>query len=215
MRVVAWNIRAGGGERGAIARQIARWAPDVVALSEFRATPPSCALAAAIAATASRHQLTTADAARPRSERPAHRRALAAAARASARGAASSPPLARGRRGRAASPRHRRHARPESRRRTQVSVPRRGAGVRARLARTGPRCLSATPTPGGAGIDEEVSRVQRARGGMDRRAGRLRLARRLPPSAAPRRAPTPGTRRTAATAFASTRRSSTRRCSPT
>ena len=42
MRIVSWNIRAGGGRRIArIADQIARWAPDVVALSEFRATPPS------------------------------------------------------------------------------------------------------------------------------------------------------------------------------
>ena len=66
MRVVAWNIRAGGGERvGRIARQLARWAPDVVALSEFRATPPSRALAEALAASGLSHQLTTADPRRP------------------------------------------------------------------------------------------------------------------------------------------------------
>src|SRR5439155_413851 len=42
VRVVAWNIRAGGGVRAAgIARQLARWQPAVVALSEFRATPPT------------------------------------------------------------------------------------------------------------------------------------------------------------------------------
>lgn len=59
---MAWNIRAGGGERaGAIARQIGRWAPDIVALSEFRATPPSCALAGTLAARGLSHQLTTAD----------------------------------------------------------------------------------------------------------------------------------------------------------
>jgi exonuclease III len=63
MRVVAWNIRAGGGVRvRAIARQIARWEPDVVALSEFRATPPSADLAARLAAGGLPHQLTTADA---------------------------------------------------------------------------------------------------------------------------------------------------------
>jgi exonuclease III len=63
MRVVAWNIRAGGGVRARrIGRQIARWAPDVVVLSEFRATPPSCALAGALAAGGWPHQLTTADA---------------------------------------------------------------------------------------------------------------------------------------------------------
>lgn len=66
MRVVAWNIRAGGGRRApAIARQLGRWAPDIVALSEFRATPPSLALAAALAAGGLTHQLTTADPTRP------------------------------------------------------------------------------------------------------------------------------------------------------
>ena len=60
--MVAWNIRAGGGTRAAaIARQLARWAPDVVALSEFRATPPSLDLARALARRGLPHQLTTAD----------------------------------------------------------------------------------------------------------------------------------------------------------
>jgi exonuclease III len=62
MRIVAWNIRAGGGVRAdAIARQVARWAADVVVLSEFRATPPSLALAGALAARGLEHQLTTAN----------------------------------------------------------------------------------------------------------------------------------------------------------
>jgi exodeoxyribonuclease III len=75
MRILAWNIRAGGGVRaGLIARQIARWAPDIVALSEFRASPPSRALAATLAA-ALPHQLTTADATAP------HANALLVAAR--------------------------------------------------------------------------------------------------------------------------------------
>jgi exonuclease III len=66
MRVVAWNIRAGGGRRaGGIARRLARWAPDVVVLSEFRATPPSVALAVTLAARGLTHQLTTADPRRP------------------------------------------------------------------------------------------------------------------------------------------------------
>ena len=76
MRIVAWNIRAGGGERvRRIARQLARWNPDVVALSEFRATPPSLALAATLAAAGLTHQLTTADPGRP------ERNALLVAAR--------------------------------------------------------------------------------------------------------------------------------------
>lgn len=66
MRIVAWNIRAGGGTRvDAIARQLERWAPDVVALSEFRATGPSRTLAAALDAAGLCHQATTADPARP------------------------------------------------------------------------------------------------------------------------------------------------------
>lgn len=62
MRIVAWNIRAGGGTRvDAIARQLERWGPDVVALSEFRATAPSARLAGLVAATGLTHQLTTAN----------------------------------------------------------------------------------------------------------------------------------------------------------
>jgi len=62
VRVVAWNIRAGGGVRAdAIARQLARWQADVVALSEFRATPPSARLAARLAACGLAHQLATCD----------------------------------------------------------------------------------------------------------------------------------------------------------
>ena len=66
MRIVSWNIRAGGGRRVAgIAGQIARWAPDVVALSEFRATPPSAELARALAGRGFLHQLSTASARQP------------------------------------------------------------------------------------------------------------------------------------------------------
>ena len=62
MRIVGWNIRAGGGYRGTtLAAALGRFRPDVVALSEFRATPPSAALAAALGALGLRHQLTTAD----------------------------------------------------------------------------------------------------------------------------------------------------------
>ena len=66
MRIVAWNIRAGGGRRAdGIARQLARWAPDLVALCEFRATSQSIALARALGAAGLSHQLTTADRRRP------------------------------------------------------------------------------------------------------------------------------------------------------
>ena len=50
MRIVYWNIRAGGGKRVPwIAAQLERWRPHVVGLCEFRATPPSQALAEALA----------------------------------------------------------------------------------------------------------------------------------------------------------------------
>jgi exonuclease III len=66
VRIVAWNIRAGGGRRGeALAAQLRRWRPDVAALCEFRATPPSQALAQALADAGLRHQLSTADPASP------------------------------------------------------------------------------------------------------------------------------------------------------
>ncbi len=70
MRIVFWNIRAGGGTRvEGLARQLGRWAPDVVALCEFRATPPSCELARALAAFGLAHQCTTADRADPSANR--------------------------------------------------------------------------------------------------------------------------------------------------
>jgi exonuclease III len=66
VRIVAWNIRAGGGTRvEAIARQLERWAPDVAALCEFRGTPPSLELARRLATHGLAHQRTTADPRRP------------------------------------------------------------------------------------------------------------------------------------------------------
>lgn len=65
MRIICWNIRAGGGRRiEAIAAQLRRWRPDVVALSEFRATPPSRQLGSRLHDSGLVHQLTTADPAR-------------------------------------------------------------------------------------------------------------------------------------------------------
>ena len=65
MRVVCWNIRAGGGRRiEQIAGQLKRGRPDVVALSEFRATLPSQRLASRLHDIGLVHQRTTADPAR-------------------------------------------------------------------------------------------------------------------------------------------------------
>lgn len=66
LRIVSWNIRAGGGRRvPEIAEQLAQWDPALVALSEFRGTPPSQQLAAALAGQGLTHQLMTVDATQP------------------------------------------------------------------------------------------------------------------------------------------------------
>jgi exonuclease III len=66
MRIVAWNIRAGGGRRVEfIARQLKRWQPDVVTLSEFRGTPPSQQLADQLAEWGLNYQLRATDPDRP------------------------------------------------------------------------------------------------------------------------------------------------------
>ncbi len=61
MRIVAWNIRAGGGRRvDTIAEQLAAWDADIAVLTEFRDTPPSRALAASLAELGLPHQRSTA-----------------------------------------------------------------------------------------------------------------------------------------------------------
>jgi exonuclease III len=66
MRIVAWNIRAGGGRRvDGILEQLARWDADVIALSEHRATPPGRRLVAGLADAGLIHQRETVDLARP------------------------------------------------------------------------------------------------------------------------------------------------------
>jgi exonuclease III len=61
MRLVFWNICAGGGVRAQrIAARLVAWAPDVAALCEFRGTPPSRALSGVLAEYGLRHQCTTA-----------------------------------------------------------------------------------------------------------------------------------------------------------
>ncbi len=62
MRIVSWNIRAGGGRRAAeICAQLIDWNPDVICLCEFRSTPPSLLIAATLAAQGYRSQATTAE----------------------------------------------------------------------------------------------------------------------------------------------------------
>jgi exonuclease III len=66
MRLVAWNIRAGGGTRiDGIHAQLAAWQPDIVCLCEFRATAPSRRLAELITEMGLCHQSTTASDASP------------------------------------------------------------------------------------------------------------------------------------------------------
>jgi exodeoxyribonuclease-3 len=66
MRIVSWNIRAGGGARvEAILAALTAWEPDIIALSEFRATPPSAAILAGLAEVGFQHCIATCDARRP------------------------------------------------------------------------------------------------------------------------------------------------------
>lgn len=58
MRIVSWNIRAGGGKRAEkIFDQLMRWQPDVIALSEFRGTPASQTLAHKLGESGWPHQI--------------------------------------------------------------------------------------------------------------------------------------------------------------
>ncbi len=70
LRIVAWNIRAGGGRRvDLIADRLQSWGADVVALSEFRATPPSLQLRQSLAGQGLGHQISTVDPTTPASNR--------------------------------------------------------------------------------------------------------------------------------------------------
>jgi exonuclease III len=61
VRIVFWNICAGGGLRAErIAARLTGWLPDVAALCEFRGTPPSLAVATALSDYGLTHQCTTA-----------------------------------------------------------------------------------------------------------------------------------------------------------
>jgi Endonuclease/Exonuclease/phosphatase family len=180
MRLIGWNIRAGGGIRAtALATQLGRWAPDVVALCEFRATPPSAEVARALAAQGLAHQTSTAD---PR--RPGVNALLIASRWPIRRRVARAWPCEPGRWLLAAveAPRpftvgHR----------PQVSVPRRGAAhgrALGRRPRRADRRYQLGPARPRRGADLPC-RLQRTGGGMDRGSRPGGLARRLPPS--PRR----------------------------
>ena len=60
MRIVSWNIRAGGGKRaGGILAQLLNWQPDVIGLCEFRGTPASQWLAEQLGQAGFRHQISS------------------------------------------------------------------------------------------------------------------------------------------------------------
>lgn len=62
MRLISWNIRAGGGVRATrIADEIIAMQPDVVALSEFRGTDPSLLIADLLAEAGLTYQRSTID----------------------------------------------------------------------------------------------------------------------------------------------------------
>jgi len=70
LRIVSWNIRAGGGRRAElITQQVEAWGTDVVAFSEFRATAPSTQIKDALERQGLRFQVSTADAAIPAANR--------------------------------------------------------------------------------------------------------------------------------------------------
>ena len=66
MRIISWNIRAGGGKRIAgILAQLLDWRPDIIALSEFRGTPASQTLAIELANSGWIYQLQSIDQKKP------------------------------------------------------------------------------------------------------------------------------------------------------
>ena len=66
MKIVSWNIRAGGGKRAAgIVRQLQQWRADVIVLSEFRATDASVWIASELHSYGYCFQRTTADPKQP------------------------------------------------------------------------------------------------------------------------------------------------------
>lgn len=63
MRIVSWNIRAGGGKRiNGIQAQLLDWQPDIIGLAEFRGTVASQWLAVELAEAGFCYQLTSTNA---------------------------------------------------------------------------------------------------------------------------------------------------------
>jgi len=66
MRIVSWNMRAGGGRRNqGIANQLRRWNPGIVALGEFRGTDSSCEIAQSLMDSGRCYQCDTTDGVQP------------------------------------------------------------------------------------------------------------------------------------------------------
>jgi len=66
LRIVSWNIRAGGGKRAdGIVSQLLQWQPDIIALSEFRGTDASQWIASELGTHGFPHQRTTTDSDNP------------------------------------------------------------------------------------------------------------------------------------------------------
>jgi len=62
LRIISWNIRAGGGRRAeGIVSQLLQWQPDIIALSEFRGTDASQWIASELRTHGYPHQRTTTD----------------------------------------------------------------------------------------------------------------------------------------------------------
>lgn len=60
MRILFWNIQAGGGSRvEGIVRQMMAWSPTIIALAEFRGTPASQSVAQELRNKGYLHQLST------------------------------------------------------------------------------------------------------------------------------------------------------------
>jgi len=62
LKILSWNIRAGGGKRAeGIVSQLLQWQPDIIALSEFRGTDASLWIARELSTHGFAHQRTTTD----------------------------------------------------------------------------------------------------------------------------------------------------------